>query len=324
MFGLKNKKILFITTKNTEYLRNVQEINLLSQDNSVTVVGYNDKSYIKRLLKVYFRLCFMSFKKFDLVFIGFAPQFILPLFNLRFRKKQITIDFFISVYDTLVFDRKIFKQNSIPAKLCKWLDKKCIHSAHTIICDTNSHGDYFATEFMVEREKINTLYLEADTSIYKKQLCKKPQHLSDKFVVLYFGSVLPLQGIDVVLKSAENVCAHKDIVFYFIGPLKPEQKTPAQNNFIHIDWLPQEKLAEHIGWADLCLAGHFNSQINKAKRTIPGKAYIYEAMEKPMILGENSATHELFHPDEKHFFVEMGNPEKLSEKILEIKNSVRN
>ena len=41
------------------------------------------------------------------------------------------------------------------------------------------------------------------------------------------------------------------------------------------------------------LAGHFHPTIQKAQRTIPGKAYIYQAMEKPMILGDNPATREL-------------------------------
>ena len=75
--------------------------------------------------------------------------------------------------------------------------------------------------------------------------------------------------------------------------------------------------------SDLCLAGHFNKDINKAKRTIPGKAYTYEAMNKKMILGDNEATHELYEEgDGTHYFVEMGNAEKLAEKIIYIKNSI--
>ena len=70
--------------------------------------------------------------------------------------------------------------------------------------------------------------------------------------------------------------------------------------------------SKHIAAADLCLAGHFSGNIMKAKRTIPGKAYIYEAMEKPMILGDGMANHELFNADEKHIFVEMGNPKALA------------
>ena len=62
----------------------------------------------------------------------------------------------------------------------------------------------------------------------------------------------------------------------------------------------------------------FNKEINKAKRTIPGKAYIYQAMGKPMILGENPANHELYsEKDPGITFVEMGSGRKLAEKILE-------
>ncbi len=319
MFNTKDKNVLFISTKNKDYLRNVQEMRILSENSkSLTVLSYSDKSYIKRLIKIYFKLLFMRVKKFDTVFIGFAPQLILPLLSFKFRKVDIIIDFFISVYDTLVFDRKKFKENSIPAKLCKWIDKKCIHKADYVICDTNAHRDYFSEEFEVDRNKINTLYLEADTSIYTSKNLNKPEELKDKFVVLYFGSVLPLQGTDVIIDAMNSLSKEKDLYFYFIGPLKDEKQIKSEN-ICHINWLSQEDLAKHIDYSDLCLAGHFNKDINKAKRTIPGKAYIYEAMKKPMILGDNNATHELYSEDDNHYFVEMGSSKALAEKILEIK-----
>lgn len=321
MFNQENKKVLFITTKNLDYLRNVQEINLLKKEAfSVDVLGYKEKSYIKRLIKIYCRLFFGSIKKYDTVFIGFAPQLILPLFSYKLKKKTIIMDFFISVYDTMVFDRKKFKEGSVFAKLCKWLDKKCIHLADSVISDTSAHGDYFSEEFEFERKKISTLYLEADASIYNKKAYSRPEHLRNKFVVLYFGSILPLQGIEVILDAIDSIENKSDMHFYVIGPLGNNAKKVYDHSVEYIDWLPQEKLAEYIGYSDLCLAGHFNKDINKAKRTIPGKAYIYEAMDKPMILGDNSATKELYSEDAKHYFVEMGNPAALAEKIIEIKN----
>lgn len=78
-------------------------------------------------------------------------------------------------------------------------------------------------------------------------------------------------------------------------------------------------MAETIAMADLCLAGHFNGSIQKAKRTIPGKAYIYEAMHKPMILGDNKANHERYsEKQEGIYFVEMGSAEKLADLIKKI------
>ena len=109
-----------------------------------------------------------------------------------------------------------------------------------------------------------------------------------------------------------------------IGPLGKKETPVASNNIEYIDWLPQDKLAEYIAMANLCLAGHFNGEIDKAKRTIPGKTYIYRAMGKPVVLGDSPANRELFdEAEEGVYFVPMGNPEALAERILEISNARR-
>ena len=64
------------------------------------------------------------------------------------------------------------------------------------------------------------------------------------------------------------------------------------------------------------MAGHFNKEVEKASRTIPGKAFIYQAMGKEMILGNNPANRELFARDEKVIFVEMGDEKALAKAIL--------
>ena len=318
---VKNKKVLFITTKNLDYIRNSQEINII-KENSKTykIIGSKEKSYLKRIINVYWNILKTSVKDFDLIFIGFAPQLILPIWNFKFKKKKILIDFFISMYDTLVFDRKKIRENSIFAKILKAIDKRTILLADYIISDTKEHGKYFIEEFNADKEKINVLYLEADKSIYYEEKIEKPYKLKDKFIVLYFGSILPLQGVDIVLGAVEILKNHKDIFFYIIGPIQKKYNKIEGDNVEYIDWLSQEELAKYINFSDLCLAGHFNKNINKAKRTIPGKAYIYDAMNKKMILGENPANHELFTENKgKYYFVEMGSSEKLAEKILEIK-----
>ena len=69
--------------------------------------------------------------------------------------------------------------------------------------------------------------------------------------------------------------------------------------------------------ADLCLAGHFNDRIDKAKRTIAGKTYIYRAMGKPVILGDNAANRELYEEDGRTvFYTKMGDPSALKDTIL--------
>lgn len=312
------KRTLFITTKNLDYLRNTQELNQLkSQNREVKVIGSFSSSYPKRLLTVYRQLLFQSVKRYDEIFIGFAPQLVLPFWSWKFRKKTVVIDFFISMYDTLVFDRKKFRQGSLIGKLLRYLDCKTISLADTIICDTKEHGKYFTAEFGASPKRLHTLYLEADTSIYYP---RKQEKAGKFFEVLYFGTILPLQGVDIVLKSAQILRGNPLVHFTLIGPIGKGYEKVEAETITYIPWLSQEQLAEAIAQADLCLAGHFNKDINKAKRTIPGKAYIYRAMEKPMILGDNPANRELYSEDmDGIYFVEMGNPQALAKKILEVK-----
>lgn len=310
------KRIAFITTKNLGYIRNSQELDLISRyGREVKVFGSNQKNYFLRIAYVWLRVLFSSFRSYDIVFVGFAPQLVCPFFFWKF-PCEVHIDFFISLYDTFVNDRKVCRPDSITAGILRCLDKKAVNTADYIICDTRAHGTYFHDEFGAKLEKEVVLYLCANPRIYYPREVARKEVLKDKYVVLYFGSILPLQGVEVILDCVGLLEKNPNIFFQIIGPVKGDSAY-CRDNAEFIPWLEEEKLAEYIAAADLCLAGHFNAGIEKARRTIPGKAYIYEAMEKPMILGDNPANRELFVEDRKHFFVEMGNADSLARKIEE-------
>lgn len=319
-FHFAGKKILFITTKNLDYIRITQEIKMLEEKAlQYQVIGSYSMSYPIRILTVYWKLLCTSVADFDIIFLGFAPQLVLPFWGWKFRKKALLIDFFLSFYDTLCCDRKWIRAGSLPGKLLHRLDEMVLRKADFIICDAKAHGQYFSREFQVPSQKLHTMYLQADERIYHPLNCERPEELKDKYIVLYFGSVLPLQGVDIVFMAMERLKKEKELYFFFIGPVSDRHMReimPVSGNIEYIDWLPQEKLAEYIDMADLCLVGHFNAAIQKARRTIPGKAYIYHAMNKRMILGDNPANHELFDKDKKATFVEMGNDKALADAIL--------
>lgn len=317
---VKEKRVLFITTKNIDYIRNTQELRLLNENASNVDVVYSSKNnYIGRIIEIWIKIICKNLKNIDVAFIGFAPQLILPFFKWKFGNKVIIIDFFISVYDTLINDRKKFKDKGIIAKLCHYIDSITLKWSSHVITDTNADARYFIEEFQSDNSKFETLYLEADKSIYYPREQHKREDLKDKFVVLYFGSILPLQGVDVVLDAVKLLKNEKNIFFQIIGPIPKKYSKPVQENVEYIDWLSQEELAEHIANADLCLAGHFNGEIDKAKRTIPGKAYIYESMGKTMILGSGTANHEMFNKDnKKHYFVSMSNEKQIVELIFQV------
>lgn len=265
----------------------------------------------------------MSFRSYNTVFIGFAPQLILPFWKWKFGKSQIVIDFFISVYDTMVCDRKKFSPQGIVSWLVHKLDEITLNWADTIIGDTKAHVRYFSEEFHISENKFQVLYLEADKDIYYPHAVSRCMEWQNAFVVLYFGSILPMQGVSVVIEAINILKDQSDIVFWVIGPTEKLAKKIVNYNVRLDPWLSQRELSEAIAVADLCLAGHFNAESDKADRTIPGKAYIYEQMGKPMILGDTVANHELFCEDAEHFFVERGSGDKLAEKIIQIKALMR-
>lgn len=211
------------------------------------------------------------------------------------------------------------KTGSILAKFMHWLDQITLKKSQHVIVDTRAHGDYFISEFGAKPDDVEVLYLNADKSIYHSRGIKKPEKYSGKYIVTYFGSALPLQGIDIIMQAALMCRADENIQFIIIGPVNKRYEKIESPNILYIDWLPQNTLAEYLEWADLCLAGHFNGEIDKAKRTIPGKAYIYEAMGKPMILGDSPANHERYQERQTGiWFAPMGDSAALAEKIKEL------
>lgn len=303
------KKVLFIATTYLDYLRIQQELKLIkAHAKQVDVIVSKNKSYVVRLISVYFCLLFRSIKSYEVVFLGFAPQLIQWLWWWKFRKSTVIIDFFISFYDTLVHDRKKFKDQGFVSNRILWLDKFTLSMADLIIADTVHHAEYFIQDLNAERSKTSVLYLEADSTYYFSKKIPKPEKYKNDFVVFYFATVLPLQGVDVVI-NAISKCKHPRIHFVFVGPVSHTQKELLfkQQKLSYYSWLEQRKLAELIAQSDLCLAGHFNNEIEKAKRTIPGKAYIFEAMGKDMVLGESLANHERYPKCYKKVkFVTMG------------------
>lgn len=309
---LAGKKVLYIASKGFSYLRVSQQVRLIEEKSSeCKFIVSENRNYLLHLISLIVKVSLTSISKYDLIFVGAFPQFLLPFFWRKFNACELWIDLHISFYDTLVFDRKKITQDSLWGKLLWNLDKKTMDLSQYVIADTKIHGMYFAKEFAQNINKIFVMYLEADKEIYHPMDITKPTKWKDKYVVFYFGSMNPLQGINIVLEAIEMMKDEKDIFFIIVGPINKEMKKYTGKTVQYINWLTQEEIAKYIAISDLCLAGHFSADVEKANRTIPGKAYMYEAMKKKMILGDSEANKELFHEDINHIFIKMGEPEEL-------------
>jgi len=265
---------------------------------------------------------FLLKHNYDLVFIGFFGQPLVPIIK-KLTSKPIILDAFLSSYDTMCFDRKRFKSNSLGGRFFYWLDKHSCELADKVLLDTDAHIDYFTNTFDLENEKFKRIFVGADDDIFYPRNIKKKD---GTFRVFYYGTYRPLQGIEYIIRAVKLLESHKNINFIIVGK-GPEHKKIDKlvqklnvKNIRLIDWIPYEKLPLKIVKADICLGGHF-SDIDKAKRTIAGKTFQFIAMKKPVIVGNNPANRELFENRKNALMVEMADADALADAILELKEN---
>ncbi len=329
---VNGKRVLFVTPSDVDYIRNKQEIRILTRAaRALDIIapipsGSIEPTGIKRILRANLKVISAGVKKYDAIFIGGIPQLLIPLVGMLSGKKTIIVDFFISLYDTLVCDRRLLSEKNPLAWFLKKLDRYTLSRADFVVVDTREHGVYFSQMFQIDPDKIAVIYLEADSDIYYPRNVERPPELMDKFIVFFFGAMNPLQGVEVILDAARLLEEHDQIVFVIIGPIGKVNSTSRYSRLSNVRhaarWLPQTEVADYIAMADLCLAGHFNATVSKASRVIPGKAYSYLAMKKPVILGDNPANRELFPRESGNVhYVNMGDPVRLAGRILELAGS---
>jgi glycosyltransferase involved in cell wall biosynthesis len=265
-------------------------------------------------------------KEYDGVFVGFYGQPLLPIVKLLTRK-PIVFDAFVSTYDTLCFDRKWFKPNSVGGRLAYWLDRYTCLLADKVLLDTKTHADYFAETFDLPREKISVLYLGYDdNTFYPRDV--QPTEDPEKFTVFYYGSFLPLQGIEYIVRAAKLLEHEPAVQFQIAGrgstyrEIRRLAKDLAVTNVEFMGWIPYHQLPAAIARASICLGGHF-SAIGKAQRVIAGKTYQFLAMGKPTIVGGNPANRELFTHKKNVYVCRMADEEALAAAIMALKDDQR-
>lgn len=138
-------RILYITGREISYPRNDVILKAFLHFGEVdTVTGEGTGSLIFRFISISARtIPYLLKRNYDLIFIGFIGQPLVIL--LRFlTRKPILFDAFLSVYDTLCFERRRFSPSSLMGRITFWLDRTS--------CSLSSRGEFFP---LVARKKVN-------------------------------------------------------------------------------------------------------------------------------------------------------------------------
>jgi len=136
----------------------------------------------------------------------------LPLLKIISRKPIL---YYASApYDELVHDRKKIKPTSFTARFFFFFERMVCRFSDLIIKESLAEINYFTNQMHIEKKKFRVLIIGADESKFPSCPFKETK---EKFVVLYFGTFIPLHGVEVIIEAAKILERDSDIVFRFFG-----------------------------------------------------------------------------------------------------------
>lgn len=323
----KVTRIVFAAGREASYVRNAVILRGLRANGvEVNECTTTSQSYLVRYPTVVGKFLLSNKKDCEAVFIGYFGQPLVSVIRkLTPRAKPIIFDAFLSAYDTMCFDRKKFRPESLMGKHFYRMDKHSCELADKVLLDTNAHIDYFMTTFGLEKERFQRVFIGADDSIFYPRNVARD---NKKFTLFYYSTFHPLHGVEYIVEAAKRVETHEDIEFKLFGAGMEYKKILKLANTLNVrnvkfmGWTDFRMFPMEMANADVCLGGHF-SDVDKGKRVISEKAFEAIAMKKPVIVGDNPANRELFTDKKNALMVEMANADALADAILELRDNER-
>lgn len=234
-------------------------------------------------------------KDCDIIFLPSFTHLDVP-FVRNLTVKPLVFDPLISRYLSKVFDYKSVWKYS-PRALKNYLkDQRAFSRSDLILADTISHKDYYVSRFGVLPIKISVVHVGVNSGdFYPKELEITKQR---KCIVGFYGSFIPLHGIEKIIEAAKILEIRDDLEFRIYGNGPGFQKIReltlnlGLKNTILAGWVDYKSLNNVINEMDICL-GIFGESL-KAELVIPNKIYHYGACRKAIITAETKGIKEIF------------------------------
>lgn len=272
--------------------------------------GIEDKSQLAGILPKLSRLarwllsypklisCYMKAPKHDIVLVPYMGQLdvlILWLFA-KLRGARIVWDAFISLYNTVVEDRRLVSERHPLAWLIYVFEWLSTRFADCVLLDTAAHANYFARRYALPPHKLVSVFVGAEPEQFPLLPPLAPKTPGEPLCVLFYGQFIPLHGIPTIIEAARRL-DDGSVRWVLIGKGQEEGaireslvREPVRNLEWH-PWAPYEELIEWIDRADVCL-GIFSAS-EKAAQVIPNKAFQVISAGRPLVTRDSPAIREL-------------------------------
>ena len=320
---MKSKVCYILSYRAPNYVRTTSLINALSRLKNIELFQARNKSKgLIRYFETFFNFLKIRFKvNPDIYIIGFRGHEIYWLYRIFGLRKKFVFDAMMSPYDSLVNEKKTLQKNSLLAKIIYFLERSILRNAEYVLTDTNLHASFFAKTFGIDKKKIKVIPVGTDEGMFDMEKTKEI-NLGEEFTLFFYGTFLPLHGIDVILKAAKLLEKYP-IKFIIAGgrgnkkalkEFRDEVENLSLKNVEYFEWIEFDKLPQYIKSADLCLGGAFGGT-PQARRVITGKTCQFLQMGRPTVIGK--IDEEVGFMDKKNcLLVEQGDAQDLADSIL--------
>lgn len=262
---------------------------------------------------------------FDVLFVPEFRHKDVPLAWALARRtsKLFVFDPLVSRYDTRVHDRADADARGLQASHNLNLDRIALSLPDLALADTGEHARYFREHLAAPDARVRVLPVGYDDAVFQPA----PPPGGGAVRVLFYGSYLPLHGVDVIVDAALRLRGEKNIHFELIGggqtfdEVTRRLRDAAPGNVSIEARVDASLLPARVARASICL-GIFGTTA-KAARVVPNKVYQCAAMARPVITADTPAVREFFEPGRHIQVVPAGDGAALAESILALAHNAQ-
>ncbi len=238
--------------------------------------------------------------------------------------KKLIVEIYVSLYDTFIKDKKLFREGSKKAQKLMLNDKLALTLSDYIICTSNHESTYWAKSLEVDlaKDKVFVAPIFSDTTLVHKR-----KFMDDSVLrICWWGTFIPLHGLDKIL-LAMKLLKEREVRFTcnLFGVDNPffsvyAEKIQSNNLDTHVYLRKDLKFFDNslpqylIEYCDLAL-GIFGDT-DKAANAVPNKLVEALSLGIPTLTMRSPALEEFFSSEDLWTCEIL--PESIANRILEI------
>jgi glycosyltransferase involved in cell wall biosynthesis len=314
-------RVLYFGTYERRYPRNAQVISCLRRagvevvERHVPVWDGRRESWSAgatvalRLLLAEARLLRRGQVEADALIVGYPGHFDLPTARRAARGRPVVFNPLVSLFDTLVADRRRFEPTSRTARIVAAVDRRALRAADVVVADTQANADFLAELAQLPERQLTVCFVGAEEEFFQPGWAPE-----DPATAVFVGKLIPLHGLETILAAAHFA---PDLNFRVIG--SGQLQDLLRSRPVNVEWIPwveYAQLPDELRRAG-CALGIFGTS-DKARRVIPNKAFQALACGVPLVTADTPAARELLNDGASALLVPPGDPEALAEAVRRV------